>query len=627
MGIPKKPIIAAAHDILMAAVSFALSLYLRLGDTVDYSAPFFVPALIVFTTVCVTVFLSTGLYRGIWRYASMHDLLALARAVTLAILIFLPLMFMINRLEGMPRSVVFINWFVLLALLGGPRFLYRMIKDRTLHIDLHSRPESQKIAVLLVGINSFTEAFLRHTVQNRDGEYRVVGLLSVKDNAQSGRKMHDIPILGALPDLETVCARLKSKGNPPQKLIVSPGSIEGGSLRDLLQQADTLGLTVARLPRVTELYNNIEESVPLRPIALEDLLGRPQTPLDRESMKKLVENRIVLVTGAGGTIGGELSRQIADKKPDTLILVDISEHNLYLIDHELSEKHPDLKKHPLIGDVRDEENIRRIFKQHKPEIVFHAAALKHVPLSEINSCEAVATNTLGTRNVADACITSKIDLMVLISTDKAVSPASVMGASKRAAELYIQALDQSRKGKHTKFATVRFGNVLGSNGSVVPLFQRQLAAGGPLTITHPDMKRYFMTVREAVELVLQAAALRYETGDAESSIYVLDMGEPVFIKDLARQMIRLTGLQPNKDIKIEYTGLRPGEKLEEHLFLPSESPSPTKCEGLLLVQPSAERFSRISRAIKSLASAVQTADRKKTIFILREIVAEFTPSP
>ena len=336
----------------------------------------------------------------------------------------------------------------------------------------------------------------------------------------------------------------------------------------LLDKADALGVTLARLPRMTDFRAAASGRVELRPIAIEDLLGRPQQVLDRAAMERLIRGRRVLVTGAGGTIGGELARQIAALGPAHLTLLDNTEYALYTIDLEIGERTPDLPRDSVLADVRDRERLRDIVARHAPDLVFHAAALKHVPIVEAHPDEGVLTNAVGTRNVADACRAAGVGAMVLISTDKAVNPATVMGATKRIAESYCQALNLAREAGRdvgpTRFITVRFGNVLGSTGSVVPLFTRQLAQGGPLTVTHPEMTRYFMTVREAVELVLEASALGTAGGPAENSggsaIFVLDMGEPVRIMDLAQQMIRLAGLTPGDDIEIRITGLRPGRE-------------------------------------------------------------------
>jgi O-antigen biosynthesis protein WbqV len=336
----------------------------------------------------------------------------------------------------------------------------------------------------------------------------------------------------------------------------------------------------------------------------------------------------VLVTGAGGTIGGELVRQVAAFGPARLALLDNGEYALYAIDLEMTERFPDVPRHSIIGDVRDRERLARILAEARPDIVFHAAALKHVPICEANPFEGVLTNAVGTRNVAEACRAAGVATMVQISTDKVVNPTNVMGASKRIAEAYCQALDiLGRERSGTRFVTVRFGNVLGSTGSVVPLFQRQLAAGGPLTVTHPEMTRYFMTVREAVELVLQATVLG-RRADQPGRIYVLDMGEPVRILDLARQMIRLAGLRPGVDVEIAFTGLRPGEKLFEEIFHGAEPLLPTECKGLLLAAPRTADAASLGRAIDELEAICRREDEAALADALRRLVPEYRrPEP
>ncbi|HRQ83340.1 MAG TPA: nucleoside-diphosphate sugar epimerase/dehydratase, partial [Azospirillaceae bacterium] len=377
-----------------------------------------------------------------------------------------------------------------------------------------------------------------------------------------------------------------------QWLYLAPqqAEVSRDAMRGLFERADALGLTLARLPSLTEFKSALNEGkIELRPIAIEDLLGRPQAALDRGAIADLVTGLPVLVTGAGGTIGAELTRQIAALAPSLLVLMDSGEFNLYSIEMEIRERFPGLSLQAEIGDVRDRDRVFRLMETVRPALVFHAAALKHVPLVEANPCEGALTNVVGTRNVADAARAVACRAMVLISTDKAIRPTSVMGACKRLAEIYCQALDLSpapqADAQPTRFMTVRFGNVLGSSGSVVPLFQRQLAAGGPLTVTHPDMRRYFMTVREAVELVLQASAHGVAHGEERGKVLVLDMGQPVKIVDLARQMIRLAGFRPDEDVKIHFTGLRPGEKLFEELLSADEAPSKTDAEGVFLAAP------------------------------------------
>lgn len=612
-----RAVIAYAHDIVMAAISFVVSLYLRLGeDAFRWPRDLWWEGTATFAVIAAGVFLFMGLYRGIWRYASVSDLVAITRAVSLTVLLFLLFMFMKTRLEDLPRSLVVINWFVLMALLGGPRFLYRLFKDKGVAV-FKDDGGRRLVPVLLVGAGDGAETFIRALTRSRDANYRIVGIVSERSN-QVGRQIHGIDVLGTVDGLAGVVEALSARGDRPQRLIVTKDNVDGAAIRRLFDAAAALGMTMARLPKLTDFKSGIGESLEVRPVAIEDLLGRPQTPLDRDAMRTLIEGRRVLITGAGGSIGSELVRQVSDFRPARLTLADNAEFNLYSIDMETAGRHPTLPRRAVIADVRDRTRIMALIGAEKPEIVFHAAALKHVPLVEENPTEGVFTNVVGTINVADACAESGVATMVLISTDKAVNPSSIMGATKRIAEGYCQALDVGHGG--TRFVTVRFGNVLGSTGSVVPLFQKQLAAGGPLTVTHPDMTRYFMTVREAVELVLQASALGSRDSAGEGKIYVLDMGEPVRIIDLARQMIRLAGLRPDEDIKIDIVGPRPGEKLAEEIFHGGEQLVPTDRAGILLAAPRPGRADDIRRAVAALTP---NAERAGVVAMIAALVPEY----
>ncbi|MCC7166131.1 MAG: polysaccharide biosynthesis protein, partial [Rhodospirillales bacterium] len=524
------------HDVVMAGLSFFAALYLRLGDEVwqRFDPQSLLMGIGLMVAIAAGVFWSLKLYNGVWRYASLNDLIAITKAVTLVILIFVPLLFALLRLDAMPRSVPFINWFVLMALLGGPRFLYRMAKDRQLNFKME-RDGVRRIPVLLVGAGDAADLFIR-AMAREGAPYQAVGMLAISDS-RVGRAIQGIEVLGTPTDLDKAVAHLTERGQKPQRLILTRDDFDGALVGKLLEGAEALGLTLSRLPKMADLKDGVSERLELRPVAIEDLLGRPQTVLDRESMKALVAERVVLITGAGGSIGSELCRQVAAMGPLRLILLDHSEYALYTLDLELSESFPSVPCQARIGDVRDGARLDAILAETRPDIVFHAAALKHVPMIEATPIEGVLTNTIGTRNMAESCRKNAVKVMVTISTDKAVNPTNVLGASKRLAESYCQALDvYERDHDHgTRFMTVRFGNVLGSTGSVVPLFQRQLAAGGPLTVTHPQVTRYFMTIREAVELVLQASALGAKGESHRGKIFVLDMGLPVRILDLARQ--------------------------------------------------------------------------------------------
>jgi FlaA1/EpsC-like NDP-sugar epimerase len=637
----RRALLAFLHDVVMAAASFAVAFYLRLGsDALNYEPRMTLAYGAMFTMVAAIVFLFTGLYRGIWRYASLPDLFSITKAATLTVLISLPVMFIFTRLETFPRSTLLIAWLVLIAFLGGPRLGYRLFKDRGLDHILERSTGPQIVPVLLISARDGADTFIRETLRDRHGVYRVVGVLS-DTRSRVGREIYGVPVLGLIDDLETVVAQLDRRDNRPQKLIVTAQGLDGSAMRDLLERADALAIPLARLPRATELRQGLDEPDAIEPIAIEDLLGRPQAVLDREAMARLVRGRRILVTGAGGTIGSELSRQLAALTPARLVLFDNSEYLLYSIDLELRERFPGLAVQPLLGDVRARARVDEVLAAERPEVVFHAAALKHVPMVELNPVEGVLTNVVGSRNVAEAARAHGARLVVQISTDKAVNPTSVMGATKRLAEAACQALDldeaeRQRRSKPsrsgTRFVTVRFGNVLGSTGSVVPLFTRQLAAGGPLTVTDPDVTRFFMTVREAVELVLEASATIADDDDGDigasrGKIFVLDMGEPVRIVDLAQQMIRLAGRVPGQDIQIEFTGLRPGEKLHEELFHDAEAAMPTANPALRLAAPRTADYAILARSIDELEIEARAANAGRVLDLLQRLVPEYRREP
>jgi len=557
-----------------------------------------------------------------WRFAGTQDLLAVAAAAIAAAAIFpVGLREAGGALPGPSFPVA--HALALIVLLAAPRLAYRLTQE--------GRAGQGGAAILLIGAGDASDLFLRALAAERDPPFYVVGLVST-GTAQTGRRINGQPILGGLADLAPVLARLRDEGGLPSTLVVTDPALAGASLAQVMACAEQEGVRVASAPRLTSLDTARAPGAPgglqLAPVAIEDLLNRPQVRLDREGMARLVQGRRVLVTGAGGTIGSELARQVAALGPQQLVLVDSGEFALWQIDLELGEVFSTLPRHAVIADVRDEARIRGVFEQFRPELVFHAAALKHVPMVEANPAEGLLTNAAGTRNVADAARAAGAAALVLISTDKAVNPTSVMGASKRLAEMYCQALDiQARAGGGMRCITVRFGNVLGSTGSVVPLFQRQLARGGPLTVTHPDMLRYFMTVREAVGLVLQASVVG--TLDAsptllrDGGIFVLDMGEPVKISDLARNMIRLAGLRPDIDVEIRYTGLRPGEKLFEELFHGREPAVPTGHDGLLMAAPRTADAAIVGRAIDEIAASARGGNIRLALAQLGRQIPEF----
>jgi O-antigen biosynthesis protein WbqV len=556
-----------------------------------------------------------------WRFAGVSDLLSVAAASIAAAALFPIVLHEAGVLPATP-ALPAIHALVLIILLSLPRIGYRLIKENP------ERAHEAAQSVLLVGAGDGADLFIRAVAGDPEAPWRIGGLLSL-GRAQTGRRIHGHPILGSVDDAPAVLQRLRAEERLPASLVVTDGDIAGEILARLMEVADREGLRVFRAPRPTALDlapARPAGHVELRPVAIEDLLNRPQVPLDRAGMARLVQGKRVLVTGAGGTIGSELARQVAALGPELLLLLDNGEYALWQIDLELAETASAVRRRALIADVREEARIRAIMEEERPELVFHAAALKHVPMVEANPLEGLLTNAAGTRHVADAARAVGAAAMVLISTDKAVNPTSVMGASKRLAEMYCQALDigpAAGPARGMRCITVRFGNVLGSTGSVVPLFQRQLSHGGPLTVTHPDMQRYFMTVREAVGLVLQASVVGAGGGAPDGGIFVLDMGPPVKIVDLAWQMIRLAGLRPDEDVEIRFTGLRPGEKLFEELFHGREPPSATGYPGLLMATPRTADPAIVGRAIDEIASACRGAQTRLALALLARMVPEF----
>jgi FlaA1/EpsC-like NDP-sugar epimerase len=616
------PALTLLHDVAMAALSFPLSVWLRVGS-LQSDLPFLALGTSMFTACAAAVFIFAGMNRGVWRYVSLPDLLEIARAVSLTVLLFLALQFLTTRLEGYPRSAMLINWFVLIILLGAPRFGYRLLRDGNLG-QLGQRARPLAVPVLLVGAGDAAEAFIRVTRRDATAPYAVIGILD-RGGGRVGRRIHGVPVLASLSEATAVLERLSTKGKAPQRFVLTDDGVDREGLRELVAIAEARGMTLARLPRMTELHHTDgNQQQTLMPVAVEDLLGRPRQVLDSAPMRELIAGKRILITGAGGSIGSELARQIAGFAPARLVLLDHSEFLLYEIDREIGALQPALARRAVLGDIRNRGRLDGIFAEERPELVFHAAALKHVPLAEANPPEAVATNVLGTRQLAEVCLATGVDQMLLISTDKAVAPTSIMGAAKRAAELICQALDRrsAAAGSGCRFLAVRFGNVLGSAGSVVPLFQEQLGRGGPLTVTDPEMTRYFMTTREAVELVLQAAALARRQ-PRPGAVFMLDMGEPVRIVDLARQMIRLAGKQPEVDVKIVFTGKRPGEKLHERLYREEEQPTPAGVSGLLRIDPGAPDWPALEPALDALQTASEGSDLGRLRQALTRLVPDY----
>lgn len=546
---------AFAHDLVAASLAWVLAFLLRFNfDVPPEFVDSAVRSMLWVLPLFGGLFFSFGLYRGLWRFASLSDLQHIFAAVlTGAVLTVVLVVFL--SISLVPRSVLVLHPLLLALIMGGSRFAYRSWKEHRLYGPAKMRGQP----VLVLGAGEAADSLLREL--NRSGLWYAVAL--VDDNvAKVGRRLRGLPVFGPLSKV----AEIAEKYGVKHVVMALPGA-KPSERRRAAELAAAAGLAVMTMPSYDDLLAGRLSVSNIRRVELEDLLGREAVSLDDAGLHELLTGRVVLISGAGGSIGSELCRQIARFLPQRLILLDCSEFALYKIDYELKQSFPDLDCRCWAGDVRDGERMIEVFEAEKPAVVFHAAAYKHVPLMEdINAWQAVRTNTLGTLTLAQAARQTGVDKFVLISTDKAVNPSSVMGASKRLAERLCLA---TRGNGATRFITVRFGNVLGSNGSVVPLFREQISRGGPITVTHPDIVRYFMTIPEAAQLVLQAGWM-----GRGGEIFVLDMGEPVRIVDLARDMIRLSGFS-DEEIPLAFTGLRPGEKLYEELLADDEATLPT----------------------------------------------------
>lgn len=620
--LPPRTAAIYSFDLTIAALSIPTAALLRLGwDQAANRLDSIIEMTAAFTLVSAVMLVFARLHRVAWRYISINDALLITATAVAANLSFLVLMFMWTRLDGVPRAVIPINVFIQTSLMIGSRIGLRLWHERSMSITLFDVDRSSTQLALLLGATNSADAFILANNRNPNFGYRIVGVLD-SGHRPVGSLMRGVPVVGRIEEFEKNFAALVRRGTPPDIVIIADPKIKGGILQDIVDLAHDQSVRVTRLPDMTNLQS-AEQPLSMQPIELGDLLARSETTLDHQAIERMVNGSHIMVTGAGGSIGSELVRQIAKLTPSHITLVEFSEFNLYEIDRDLASNFPHIKRSSQILDVRAKNAVRHCFETRRPDIVFHTAALKHVPLLENQPAQAVLTNVLGTQNVADACVEFDVPTMVLVSSDKAAHPVSIMGATKRIAESYCQSLDlETERLNKTRFITVRFGNVLGSAGSVVPLFQKQLAAGGPLTVTHRDMTRYFMTIREAVQLVLQAATLD-ESELERGHIVVLDMGEPVKILDLARQVIKLAGLRPDRDIKIVFTGLRPGERLAETLFQADEELVGTSFESLQVASAKVGDHAFIARVVEQLVSAAQSNNDAAVHELLNVAVSEF----
>ena len=609
-SVPARAFLAFAHDVVASAVAWLAAFWLRFN--LEVPQPFLITALETLPLVAgvsALLFWRLGLYRGLWRYASLPDLQKILFSVVLASVACAALVLLIKPVPAVPRSVFIIMPMLLIGAMSGSRLLYRAWKERRL-LGVVRNPDADPVIVLGAGASG--SALLRDLANSR--QWRVVALLD-DDARKHGGAIHGVRVLGALERVGEIALNLGST----QAIIAMPGASHAARKRalDLCQAA---GLKVMTVPAYSDIVSGKVSVSQLREVELDDLLGRDPVQLDDGLLTGFLKGKVVLVTGAGGSIGSELCRQIARFAPARLVMLENSEFALYTIEQEFHDHRPELPVVAAIADVKDEARVGELFALHRPEIVFHAAAYKHVPLMEkANAFQAVANNALSTIVTARAAQAVGAQAFVLVSTDKAVNPTNVMGASKRLAELLCQAL-QARARAATQFVIVRFGNVLGSTGSVIPRFREQIARGGPVTVTHPDIERYFMSIPEAAQLVLQAALM-----GKGGEIFVLDMGEAVKIAELARQMIRLSGFG-EQDIRIEFSGLRPGEKLYEEVLVDDEITLPTPHPKLRVARARAPENPGLPEEVLAWLASARGAQAEAVRARLKGWVAEYTPS-
>lgn len=548
--------------------------------------------------ISLAIFYFYGMYHRIWHYARMRDLIAIVGAVTLSQAAIFILTVLLSI--AIPRSVMIITWLLDLGAIGASRLMFKI------NLDLVTESKGGRENLLIVGAGDAGAMLARELEQNDAATISIVGFVDDDEKKQKGR-LAGFPILGTTRDIPAVVRKHKI-----DTIVIAIPSADGDAVRRIDRQCRKTGANVRTMPGIYEMISGEAGMGELREIRLEDLLRRDPIQLDFDQITGYIAGKTVLITGAGGSIGSELSRQISRVGAKEIILLGRGENSIYEIHQELKRKFPEQTYHTVIANITDKDRMARIFKRFHPQVVFHAAAHKHVPLMEIQPDEAVRNNVFGTKNVAELADENQAEIFVLISTDKAVNPTSVMGATKRTAELVLQEINQHSK---TKFVTVRFGNVLGSRGSVVPLFEKQIAAGGPVTVTHKEMTRFFMTIPEAVQLVLQAGS-QAEGGE----VFLFDMGKPVKINDMAEDLIRLHGLIPGRDIKIVYTGLRPGEKLYEELLTSEEGTASTKHKKIFKarIQPLDEADLK-----QSLQTLQKTTDRQILLQTLKHMIPTY----
>ncbi len=572
-------------DIILVNLALYIALLLRFDGKIQLQyINIYKETFMLLTLIKVATYGVFSLYKSLWSYASIDELIQVFFATTAeTLLCFLYGQYFNVRL---PRTVYLISWFITFIFIGGSRLSYRILKK----INNYMKDDKYNATrVLIIGAGEAGSMVIKE--MNKHGELKSIPVAVIDDDKTKHKsKIHGVPVVGGRSKIKEIAAKKYI-----DEIIIALPSIPKSELREIIEICKSTQCKLKILPGVYEILDEKVSLKKIRDVNIEDLLGRDEVKLHTEEIATYIRNETVLVTGGGGSIGSELCRQLARFKPKRLTIFDIYENNAYELENELKVQYKkDIDIQVIIGSVRDKERLRQIFTKHNPGVVFHAAAHKHVPLMELNPTEAVKNNVFGTLNVVQAAVEFGVKKFVLISTDKAVNPTNVMGATKRLAEMIVQSMD---KRSLTEFAAVRFGNVLGSNGSVIPLFKNQIAQGGPVTVTHPEVTRYFMTISEAAQLVIQAGAMA-----KGGEVFILDMGQSIKIMDLARDLIRLSGFKPDEEIKIEFIGLRPGEKLYEELLLEEEGIQSTYHENIFVGKPLDLSFNEVMLGIRALES-------------------------
>ncbi len=623
-----RQILIVLHDLLATAAAIVVTFFMRFeGAALNERLHALVLFLPCFLAYALIVYFVVGLQRNKWRFTSVPDLYNLFRASTVLAVSLLALDYVLisPNFYGtffFGKITILLYWFLQMFFLGGLRVVYRY---------LHYRRTLKRVRIadatptLVLGRAADAEVLLRGIESGAVKKIWPVGVLS-PSTADRGQSIRGIPVLGDIDDLERIVADLEASGDRVMRLVLAPSALDPEARPEaILMRARRLGLSISQLPSL----DADGPAVQLAPVAVEDLLLRPSVKIDYRRLEDFVSGRAIVVTGGGGSIGAEICDRIVTFGAARLLVIEHSEPALHAVLETLKGKQSYAAISGRIADIRDRERIMGLVAQFKPDIVFHAAALKHVPMLEQDWDEGIKTNVFGSINVADAAAAAGATAMVMISTDKAIEPVSVLGATKRLAEMYCQALDdefarRSSPGQHTmRLISVRFGNVLASNGSVVPKFKAQIEAGGPVTVTHPDMVRYFMTIREACDLVITSASHALENRNDDVSVYVLNMGQPVKIVDLAERIIRLSGLEPHRDIKITFTGIRPGERLHEILFAREEETADIGIPGVVAAKPVRPPLDAIRAWVKTLEQGVARGERATIYNVLRDAVPEF----